>query len=228
MQQPVRRQRVGQCLHATPLATPGLPPHPTPQPLVPVPAVPVQSTPQAAAGAGVGQAATEPPLPQQRLLSEVPLSARGARWQLRQKPYAPWNPSQTQLWEACCLLTGEGEWAAPKCVFVPEGDPLHRGAKSSMRWVCGHGSCQKLVSSHLDGRGHYQSTHLSRQVTSPLCSCSITFSSCTTLANHLDIQHNVHHAGVSRWVPTVYLIYLDQPAHTPTFGPSPPKCKRKN
>ena len=72
----------------------------------------------------MGQAANEPPLPQQRLLSEVPLSARGARWQLRQKPYAPWNPSQTQLWEARRLLTGEGEWAAPKCVFVLEGDPL--------------------------------------------------------------------------------------------------------
>ena len=141
-------------------------PRPTPQSLVPVPTVPVPSTPQAAAGAGVSQAATEPPLPQQRLLSGVPLSARGARWQLRQKPYVPWNPSQTQLWEARHLLTGEGEWAAPKCVFVLEGDPLCRGAKSSMRWVCGHGSCQKLVSSQLDGRGHYQSTHLGRQVTS--------------------------------------------------------------
>ena len=199
-------------------------PHPTPQSQVLTPAVPVRLTPQAAAGTGVGQAATEPPLP---LLSEVPLTARGARWQLRQKPYVPWNPSQTQLWEAHHLLTGEGEWAAPKCVFVPEGDPLHRGAKSRMRWVCGHGSCQKLVFSQLDGRGHYQSTHLDRQVTSPLCSCSITFSSCTTLANHLDIQHNVHHPGVSRQVPIIYLIYLDQPAHTPTFGPSPPKCKRK-
>ena len=69
-------------------------PHPTPQPLVPVPTVPVQPTPT---GTGVGQAATEPPLPQQRLLSEVPVSARGARWQLRQKPYAPWTPTQTQL-----------------------------------------------------------------------------------------------------------------------------------
>ena len=107
--------------------------HPTPQSQVLTPAVPVRLTPQAAAGTGVGQAATEPPLPQQRLLSEVPLTARRARWQLRQKTYVPWNPSQTQLWEACHLLTGEGEWAAPKCVFVPEGDPLHRGAKSSMR-----------------------------------------------------------------------------------------------
>ena len=202
-------------------------PHPTPQSQVPTPAAPVWLTPQTAAGTGMGQAATEPPLPLQRLLSEVPLTARGARWQLRQKPYAPWNPSQTQLWEACHLLTVEGEWATPKCVFVPEGDPLHRGAKSSMRWVCGHGSCQKLVSCQLDGRGLYQSTHLGGQVTSPLCSCSITFSSCMTLANHLDIQHNVHHAGVSRWVPTVYLIYLDRPSHTPTFDPSPPKHKHK-
>ena len=200
---------------------------PIPQSQVPVPAL-VWLPPHAAAGTGVGQAATEPPLPQQKLLSEVPLSARGARWQCRQKPYALWTPTQTQLLEAHCLLTGEGEWAAPKCVFVPEGDPLCRGAKSSMRWVCGHGSCQKLVSSQLDGRGHYQSTHLSGQVTSPLCSCGLTFSSCMTLANHLDIQHNVHHAGVSRWVPTVYLIYLDWPALTPTFGPSPSKRKRKH
>ena len=155
------------------------------------------------------------------------MSARGARWQLRQKPYAPWTPTQTQLWEAHRLLSGEGEWAAPKCVFVPEGDPLHRGAKSSMRWVCGHGSFQKLVSSQLDGRGHYQSTHLAGQVTSPLCSCGITLNSCMTLANHLDIQHNIHHAGVSRWVPTVYLIYLDWPALPPTTGPTPPKCRRK-
>ena len=198
---------------------------PTPQPQVPA----LVHPPPQAVGAGVGQAATEPPLPQQRLLSQVPLPSRGARWHLRQKPYAPWNPSQTQLWEAHRLLTGEGEWAAPKCVFVLEGDPLHKGVKSSMRWVCGHGSCQKLVSSQLDSRGHYQSTHLGGQVTSPLCSCGLTFSSCMTLANHLDIQHNVHHAGVSRQVPTVYLIYLDWPALTPTtHGPSPPKCKRKH
>ena len=199
-------------------------PHPTPQPHVPAPAVPVWPTPM---GTGVGQAATEPPLPQQRLLSEVPVSARGARWQLRQKPYAPWTPTQTQLWEAHRLLTGEGEWAAPKCVFVPEGDPLHREAMSSMRWVCGHGSCQKLVSSQLDSRGHYQSFPLGGQVTFPLCSCGITFNSCMTLANHLDIQHNIHHAGVSRWVPMVYLIYLDRPALPPTTGPISPIHKRK-
>ena len=168
---------------------------PTSQPQVPVPVL-VRPPPQAT-GTGWGQAATEPPLPQQKLLSQVPLSSKGARWHLRQKPYALWTPSQTQLWEARCLLTGEGEWAAPKCVCT-RGDLLCRGAKSSMRWVCGHDSCQKLVSSQLDGRGHYQSTHLGGQVTSPLCSCSLTFNSCMTLANHLDIQHNMHHAGVSR------------------------------
>ena len=80
-------------------------PVPCPTPQLPVPAVPVWPTPM---GTGVGQAATEPPLPQQRLLSEVPVSARGARWQLRQKPYVPWTPTETQLWEAHCLLTGEG------------------------------------------------------------------------------------------------------------------------
>ena len=192
------------------------------------PRAPVCPPPQATR-AGMGQAAPEPPLPQQKVLSEVPLQERGARWHFRQKPYAPWNPSQTQLWEACHLLTGEGEWSTPKCVFVPEGDPLCRGAKCSMRWVCGHGSCNKLVSSQLDGRGHYQPTHLSGQVTSPLCSCGLAFNSCTTLANHLDIQHNVHHAGVSRWEPTVYLIYLDRLAAPPTslHSPTPFKCKRK-
>ena len=183
--------------------------------------------PPQAAGTGVGQAATKPPLAQQKILSQVPLPSWGARSHLRQKPYAPWTPSQTQLWEAHHLLTGEGEWADPKCVFILEGDPLCRGTKSSMRWVCGHDSCQKLVSSQLDGRGHYQSTHLSQQVTSPLCSYCLTFNSCTTLANHLDIQHNVHYAGVSRQVPTVYLIFHDQPALPPTCSPSPPKCKRK-
>ena len=129
-------------------------PHPTPQSQDPAPAVLVWPTPQPSV-ASASQAATKPPLPQPRLLSEVPLPARGARWHLRQKPYAAWTPSKTQLWEACCLLTGEGEWATPKCVFVLEGDPLCRGAKSSMRWVCGHGSCQKLVSGQLDSRGHY-------------------------------------------------------------------------
>ena len=104
----MRRRRVGWCLCTTPLTTPGLPLIQLPSPLSQSPAVLVQSTPQAAAGAGVGQAATEPPLPQQRLLSEVPLSARGARWQLRQKPYVPWNPSQTQLWEARTSSLGRG------------------------------------------------------------------------------------------------------------------------
>ena len=61
----------------------------------------------------------------------------------------------------------------------------------------------------------------------PQCSCELTFSSCTMLANHLDIQHNVHHAGVSRQVPVVYLIYIDRPALPPTTGPSPSKQKRK-
>ena len=107
-------------------------PCPTPQSQASTPAAPVRPTPQPS-GASASQVATEPPLPQQKLLSEVPLPARGARWHLRQKSYVPWTPSQTQLWEARCLLTGEGEWAAPKCVFVPEGDQLHRGAKSSKR-----------------------------------------------------------------------------------------------
>ena len=67
-------------------------PHPTPQSQAPAPAVPVRPTPQPS-GASASQAATEPPLPQQKLLSEVPLPARGARWHLRQKPYVPWTPS---------------------------------------------------------------------------------------------------------------------------------------
>ena len=63
-------------------------PHPTPQSQAPAPAAPVWPTPQPS-GASASQAATKPPLPQQKLLSEVPLPARGARWHLRQKPYAP-------------------------------------------------------------------------------------------------------------------------------------------
>ena len=198
-------------------------PLPTPQAPVQLPTVPVRS----ATGASAGPATTEPPLPQQRLLSQVPPQSRGARWHLRQKPYVPWTPSQAQLWEACCLLTGEGEWTAPRAVFVPEGDPQPAGARSSMRWVCGYDSCQKLLSSQFDGRGHFQSTHLCGLHTSPLCSCGLTFNSCSMLANHLDIQHNVHHAGVSRRSPVVYLIYIDRVALPPTTGPSPTKRKRK-
>ena len=139
----------------------------------------------------------------------------------------PGTPPRHSFGKPAASSLGRGNGLPQSVSLYRGGDPLHRGAKSSMRWVCGHGSCQKLVSSQLDGRGHYQSTHLSRQVTSPLCSCGITFSSCTTLANHLDIQHNIHHAGVSRRVPTIYLIYLDWPALPPTTSPTPPKCKRK-
>ena len=99
---------------------------PTPQCQVPVPAL-VHPPPQAA-GTGVGQAATEPPLPQQKLLSQVPLPLRGARWHLRQKPYVPWTPSQTQLWEACHLLTGEGAMGCPKmCLCTGRGPTAQRG-----------------------------------------------------------------------------------------------------
>ena len=150
---------MGWCICATPLAAPGLPPNQLPSPLF-------QS-----------QQCRSGQLPREQVWAKLPLSppcpSRGSSLRclclqgelggnLGKKPYAPWTPTQTQLWEARSLLTGEGEWAAPKCVFVPEGDPLHRGTKSSMRWVCGYGSCQKLVSSQLDGRGHYQSTHLGR------------------------------------------------------------------
>ena len=83
----------------------------TPQSQAPASAAPVWPTPQPS-GASASQATTEPPLPQQKLLSEVPLPAREARWHLR-----PWTPSQTQLWEARHLLTGEGEWATQKCVY---------------------------------------------------------------------------------------------------------------
>ena len=102
-------------------------PCPTPQSQVLTPAVPVRLTPQAAAGTGVGQAATEPPLPQQRLFSEVPLTARGARWQLRQKPYAPWNPSQTQLLEVLPPHWGGGMGYPKVCLCARGGSTVQRG-----------------------------------------------------------------------------------------------------
>ena len=182
--------------------------------------------PQAQATGAPTTPATDLPLPPQKLLADVPVEERGKRWQAHQKPYMPWNPSMSQLQEAHCLLTGEGEWATLKPVFVPEGDLLCRSASPSMRWVCGHGSCQKLVSSFLDGRGHYQSTYLGRQVTNPLCSFGLPFNSCTTLANHLDIRHNINHAVVARREPRAYLVYLDRPALPPTATP-PKSLKRK-
>ena len=204
--------------------------------LTPPPKAPARSqsrpacpTPQQARGSTVGRASTEPPLPPQKLLSEVPLEDRGAQWDLRQKPYVPWTPSPTQLWKAHCLLTGKGEWETPKCVFVKEGDPRHQGKPSSMRWECGDDSCIKLSSTQGDSRGHYQATHLGGIHTSPLCSCGLTFNSCMTLAIHLDIRHNVHVAGVSRREPRVYLMFLDWLAIPPTYfhGPTPPKHVRK-
>ena len=180
---------------------------PVPMPkVVPIPQAQSQSQsarppPQAQATGAPTTPATDLPLPPQKLLADVPVEERGKRWQARQKLYVPWNPSMSQLQEARRLLTGEEEWATPKPVFMPEGDPLCKGPSPSMRWVCGHGSCHKLVSSFLDGRGHYQSTHLGRQVTNPLCFCGLPFNSCMTLANHLDIWHNINHAMVARREP---------------------------
>ena len=101
-------------------------PHPTPQSQASAPAALVQPTPQPS-GASASQAATKPPLPQQKLLSEVPLPARGARWHLRQKSYVPWTTSQTQLWEAHHLLTGEGNGLHKVCVCTGGGPTAQRG-----------------------------------------------------------------------------------------------------
>ena len=136
------------------------------------PQPPVQSTPHAqVAGTGGCSGSTEPPLPKQRLLSEVPVDQRGTRWTLRNKPYVPWDPSQDQIQEARQLLSGELEWATPKASFVPGMDPKQGNAKASMRWECGHASCTKLLSTQFDARGHYQSSHLGGRTTCPLCSC---------------------------------------------------------
>ena len=193
------------------------------------PQPPVWSTPHTqVAGTGGCSGSTEPPLPKQRLLSEVPVDQRGTQWILRNKPYVPWTPSLDQIQEARQLLSGELEWATPKASFVPRTDPKQGNAKASMRWECGHASCTKLLSTQFDARGHYQSSHLDGHTTSHLCSCQLNFNSCTTLANHLDLHHNAHHGAVSRDDPRVYLSYLDQPAApvlTSPLGPPAPKCK---
>ena len=53
----------------------------------------------------------------------------GYRWEQRQHPYVPWNPSPSQLWGAHCLLVGAGEWAVPdaEMKYLPTWDPRLNG-----------------------------------------------------------------------------------------------------
>ena len=157
---------------------------------------------------------------------DAPKSQQGYKWQQRSKPYVNWAPTDMQLWEAYCLLRGEGEWATPDVRYISEGSPRRQAAKPSLRWECI--LCHHLVSSKADGRGHYQSSHLGGLRSSPLCSCSSAcrgFNSCTVLAKHLDLQHNVDPTMVQQVPPFKYLKYLDRPALAPTTGP--PAKKRK-
>ena len=123
------------------------------------------------------------------------------------KPYTAWEATDAQLWEAHCLLTGKDQWATPKASYL--SNVPAKGAPS-MRYLCGEPSCQHRSASVLDARGHHQATHLNL-TSSPLCSCrNNTFFNAATLANHLDMQHNVHPGAVMRDPPSALLMFLDR------------------
>ena len=150
--------------------------------------------------------ATNPP-PQKRLL-DIPEEARGKQWHDRMnKPYTSSGATNAQLWEAHCLLTGKDQWATPKALYLSSVPA--KGAPS-MRYLCGELSCQHRSASVLDARGYHQATHLNL-TSSPLCSCrNNTFYNAATLANHLDMQHNVHPGAVMRTPPSALLMFLDR------------------
>ena len=161
-------------------------------------------------------------LPTQKRLSDTPQGLRGYKWRQRSRPYIPWAPTTVQLWEAYRLLRREGEWATPGVCYISEGSSRRSAAKPSLRWECT--LCPQLVSSKADGRGHHQSSHLGRQCSSPLCNCptaSRGFNSCTVLAKHLDLQHNVDPTMVQQVPPFVYWKYIDRVAADPHHR-SPP------
>ena len=183
-----------------------------PQQAAPQPSTRSQSTPSAgthgAAPTLAPPAATATGLPPQKHLLNVPEGPqRGKRWHDRMnKPYTSWGATTTQLWEAHCLLTGKDQWATLKATYLPS---QAKGAPS-MRYLCGEPSCQHRSSSVLDARGHHQATHLNL-TSSPLCSCrNNTFYNAATLANHLDMQHNVHPGAVMRDPPSALLMFLDR------------------
>ena len=115
-----------------------------------------------------------------RKLSELPKKS-GYRWDQRQHAYAPWTPTQVELWEAYHLLRGEGEWATPELSYLGAGDLRLQGKAVSMRWLCAAPGCSKLSANRLDCRGHYQSMHTTI-LSSKLCSCGIPFNNASTLS----------------------------------------------
>ena len=110
----------------------------------------LKTTPQAPAPAPSTGGSWQPPaLPQGHIFGSVPagvtLDCRklselhkksGYRWDQRQHPYHPWNPTQEELWEAYHLIRGEGEWATLELVYLGAGDPRLKGQAASMRWWC--------------------------------------------------------------------------------------------
>ena len=213
------------------LAQPPPPPVSQPAPQAPGPAIPLPSggswlPPALPAGCGVGTAPPGVTLLTQKKLSDTPKGQQGYKWGQRSRPYVPWAPTSDQLWEAYRLLRGEGEWATPAVRYLSGGSSRRSAEKPSLRWECV--SCDQLVSSTADGRGHYQSSHLGGLHSSPLCSCPTArkgFNSCTVLAKHLDLQHNVDPTMVQHVPPFVYLKYSDRGVVAPTSGPPPKKSK---
>ena len=149
-----------------------------------------------------------------RKLSELHKKS-GYRWDQRQHPYASWTPSQVELWEAYCLIQGEGEWATLELTYLGAGDPRLKGQAVSMRWLCPAPSCGKLSANHLDCRGHYQKTHTTSS-SSKLCSCGIPFNNASTLSVHLDLKHNVETKWVTYTPPFVAIKYVDRAALPPS------------
>ena len=174
--------------------------------------------------ASVAPATTATP-PPQKSLQAVPDHQRGKRWHARNnKAFTPWDPIPAQLWESHHFLKGEGEWATVKATYLP----LPAKGAASMRYLCGDDSCDHLSALVLDARGHFQTCHLEGLTSSPLCSCrNNVFHNAATLADHLDVQHNIHSGGVMRDPPRVFLIWLDRRCATQGDDPPTPKRSRK-
>ena len=182
----------------------------------------LKTTPQAPAPAPSTGGSWQPPvLPQGHIFGSVPagvtLDCRklselpkksGYRWDQRQHPFHPWNPTQEELWEAYRLIRGEGKWATPELVYLGAGDPRLKGQAASMRWWCPAPGCGKLSANRLDCRGHYQSMHTTAS-SSKLCSCGSPFNNASTLSTHLDLKHNVEPKWVANFPPFVALKFVD-------------------
>ena len=142
-----------------------------------------------------------------RTLAGLPKKS-GYRWEQRQRPFVAWSPSQEELWEAYCLLQGEGEWATPEMSYLEAKDSRLQGKAASMRWLCPAPGCAKLSANRLDCQGHYQSTH-SGHLSSQLCSCGMFFNNGSTLSTHLDLKHNMEPKWVAHFPPFVALKFVD-------------------